>query len=139
MIHIDQGGSIAKTKYFFDRLNRYHIRFDVIGLSYYPWWQGTLMDLRENLASAANTYHKDIIVVETAYHWRPARETADRLRALPGNARRPAGIPGQIDPRRAGSAGQPRAREFSGGNRRWALAAALTRAVFLTKPETPCR
>lgn len=83
MIHIDQGGSIAKTRYFFDRLNRYHIRFDVIGLSYYPWWQGTLMDLRENLTTTANTYHKDIIVVETAWPWRPSRETADRLQPFP--------------------------------------------------------
>jgi arabinogalactan endo-1,4-beta-galactosidase len=83
MIHIDQGGSIARTKYFFDNLNRYKIPFDVIGFSYYPWWHGTLMDLRENLAFTANTYHKDIIVVETAYNWRPARETADRVGPFP--------------------------------------------------------
>ncbi len=83
MIHIDTGGSIAKTKYFFDNLNRYKIPFDVIGFSYYPWWHGTLMDLRENLAFTANTYHKDIIVVETAYNWRPARETAGRVGPFP--------------------------------------------------------
>jgi arabinogalactan endo-1,4-beta-galactosidase len=83
MIHIDQGGSIAKTKYFFDKFNRYKIPYDVIGFSYYPWWHGTLMDLRENLAFAANTYGKDIIVVETAYNWRPARETADRPGPFP--------------------------------------------------------
>jgi arabinogalactan endo-1,4-beta-galactosidase len=79
MIHIDQGGSVAKTKYFFDKLNRYKIPYDIIGFSYYPWWHGTLMDLRENLAFTANTYGKDIIVVETAYNWRPARETSDRV------------------------------------------------------------
>jgi arabinogalactan endo-1,4-beta-galactosidase len=83
MIHIDQGGSIAKTKYFFDRLNRCKISYDVIGFSYYPWWHGTLMDLRENLAFTANTYGKDIIVVETAYNWRPARETSDRAGPFP--------------------------------------------------------
>lgn len=83
MIHIDTGGSIAKTKYFFDHLSRYQIPFDAIGFSYYPWWQGTLMDLRENLAFAANTYHKDIFIVETAYHWRPARETAGRAGPFP--------------------------------------------------------
>ena len=66
-------------------MNRYHIRYDVIGFSYYPWWQGSLMDLRENLAFAANTYHKDVIVVETAYNWRPARETADRQGPFPEN------------------------------------------------------
>jgi arabinogalactan endo-1,4-beta-galactosidase len=83
MIHIDTGGSIAKTKYFFDHLNRYKIPFDVIGFSYYPWWQGTLMDLRDNLAFTAKRYQKDIIVVETAYNWRPARETANRVGPFP--------------------------------------------------------
>jgi arabinogalactan endo-1,4-beta-galactosidase len=83
LIHIDQGGSIAKTKYFFDNLNRYKIPYDVIGFSYYPWWHGTLLDLRNNLAFTANTYHKDIIVVETAYNWRPARESADRVGPFP--------------------------------------------------------
>jgi len=83
MIHFDQGGSIAQTKYFFDNLNRYKIHYDVIGFSYYPWWHGTLMDLRDNLAFTANTYGKDIIVVETAYNWRPARESADRVGPFP--------------------------------------------------------
>lgn len=83
MIHIDQGGSVAKTKYFFDQLNRYQIPYDVIGFSYYPWWHGTLMDLRENLAFTAKTYDKDIIIVETAYNWRPARETSDRVGPFP--------------------------------------------------------
>jgi len=78
MIHIDTGGSVPKTKYFFDHLNRYEIPFEVIGLSYYPWWQGSLLDLRETLAFACSAYHKDVMVVETAYHWRPARESADR-------------------------------------------------------------
>jgi arabinogalactan endo-1,4-beta-galactosidase len=83
MIHIDQGGSVAKTKYFFDNLNRYKIPYDVIGLSYYPWWHGTLMDLRENLAFAANEYGKDVIVVETAYYWKPNREPGDRVEPFP--------------------------------------------------------
>ena len=83
MIHIDQGGNMAKTKYFFDNLNRYEIPYDVIGFSYYPWWHGTLMDLRENLAFAVKTYNKDVIVVETAYHWQPSRETADRVEPFP--------------------------------------------------------
>ncbi|HEY1790194.1 MAG TPA: glycosyl hydrolase 53 family protein [Verrucomicrobiae bacterium] len=83
MIHIDQGGNIAKTKYFFDNLNRYGIQYEVIGFSFYPWWHGTLMDLRENLAFTANRYHKDIMVVETAYNWRAARETAGRAGPYP--------------------------------------------------------
>jgi arabinogalactan endo-1,4-beta-galactosidase len=79
MIHVDSGGSTAKTKWFFDNLNRYQIFYDVIGFSFYPWWQGSLEDLRENLAFTANTYGKDVIVVEAAYNWRPARESSGRV------------------------------------------------------------
>jgi len=71
MIHIDKGGDRKATKWFFDKLNSYDIPYDTIGQSYYPWWQGSLSDLRRNLKFMANEYHKDIIVVEAAYNWRP--------------------------------------------------------------------
>lgn len=73
MIHIDRGGDRQGTKWFFDKLNSYQIPFDVIGQSYYPWWHGSLLDLRENLIFMAAEYHKDIIVVETAYSWQPSQ------------------------------------------------------------------
>ena len=73
MIHIDKGGDKKTTKFFFDRLMSFGIEFDVIGQSYYPWWHGTLLDLRENLDFMANEYHKDIILVEVAYCWRPTQ------------------------------------------------------------------
>jgi arabinogalactan endo-1,4-beta-galactosidase len=72
MIHIDRGGDKVRTKEFFDRLNYYQVKFDVIGQSYYPWWQGSLNDLRENMIFMAKEYRKDIMVVEAAYNWRPA-------------------------------------------------------------------
>ncbi len=71
MIHLDKGGSKRATKSFFDRLNSYGVNYDVIGQSYYPWWHGSLLDLRENLMFMANEYQKDIILVEVAYCWRP--------------------------------------------------------------------
>ena len=71
MIHIDQGGNKIKTKYFFDKLNSYGIQYDVIGQSYYPWWHGSLLDLRECLNFTAREYKKDVFVVETAYNWKP--------------------------------------------------------------------
>ena len=72
MIHIDRGGDKVRTKEFFDKLNSYHVQYDVIGQSYYPWWQGSLRDLRENMAFMSRAYHKDIILVEVAYNWIPA-------------------------------------------------------------------
>lgn len=71
MIHIDRGGDLKGTKAFLDKLNSYDVPYDIIGQSYYPWWHGSLNDLRSNLEFMAARYQKDIIVVETAYNWRP--------------------------------------------------------------------
>ncbi len=67
MIQIDQGGNMVKTKYFFDHILSYEIEFDVIGQSYYPWWHGSLLDLRTNMNFMARTYKKPIMLVEVAY------------------------------------------------------------------------
>jgi arabinogalactan endo-1,4-beta-galactosidase len=74
MIHIDQGGNDETTKWFFDNLIVNRVPFDVIGQSYYPWWQGSLKDLKNNLEFMANRYKKPIIVAETAYDWRDGEE-----------------------------------------------------------------
>lgn len=71
MIHIDKGGNLRTTKAFFDKFHTYGIGYDVIGQSYYPWWHGSLLDLKENLEFMANEYRKDIILVEVAYNCRP--------------------------------------------------------------------
>ncbi len=82
MIHIDRGGDKEKTKAFFDKWHSYGIDYDVIGQSYYPWWHGSLLDLRENMIFMANEYNKDIILVEVAYNWRPS-EYRNKLAPFP--------------------------------------------------------
>ena len=69
MIHIDRGGDNNGSQWFFDHLIEQNVDFDIIGLSYYPWWQGTLSDLELNLNDLAQRYGKEIILVETAYPW----------------------------------------------------------------------
>ena len=69
MIHIDRGGSVGGTRWFFDHLLEQGVDFDLIGLSYYPWWHGSLDDLRANLAATARRYRKPIVLVETAFPW----------------------------------------------------------------------
>ncbi len=69
MIHIDRGGDNNSSKWFYDHLITQNAEFDIIGLSYYPWWQGTLNDLEFNLDDLAQRYDKEIIIVETAYPW----------------------------------------------------------------------
>ncbi|MDQ2800030.1 MAG: arabinogalactan endo-1,4-beta-galactosidase [Armatimonadota bacterium] len=69
MVHVDKGGNQEVCWHFFDHLQRREVQFDVIGLSYYPFWHGTLTDLKDNLAFLAAAYGKGIIVVETGYDW----------------------------------------------------------------------
>jgi len=67
VVHIDCGGDWPVTKWYFDHLNRAQVDYDVIGQSYYPNWHGTIDNLRDNLRETINHYHKDVMVVETAY------------------------------------------------------------------------
>ena len=69
MIHIDRGGDNSSSRWFYDKLSSLKVDFDIIGLSYYPWWHGTLTNLKSNMDDLASRYGKDIIVVETAYPW----------------------------------------------------------------------
>ncbi|MBI4873067.1 MAG: glycosyl hydrolase 53 family protein [Acidobacteria bacterium] len=72
MIQIAKGGDVRGTRYFLSKIAGYGIHYDVIGQSYYPWWHGTLLDLRDNLYVMATEYDKDIMLVEVAYNCRPA-------------------------------------------------------------------
>lgn len=69
MIHLDRGGDNAGARWFLENLAARDVAFDVIGLSYYPWWHGTLAQLEANLDDLAVRYGKDVVVVETAYPW----------------------------------------------------------------------
>jgi arabinogalactan endo-1,4-beta-galactosidase len=71
MIHVDAGGNAATTSWFLRNIEDREVEYDLIGLSYYPWWHGGIGGLRENLRKTAEAFGKGILVVETAYPWRP--------------------------------------------------------------------
>jgi arabinogalactan endo-1,4-beta-galactosidase len=73
MIHIERSGDYDVAVSFFDNLISRHVHFDVIGLSYYPYWHGDLPTMQKNLLMLALRYRRPIIVVETAYNWTPGR------------------------------------------------------------------
>ena len=64
MLHIALGGQNDEAVFFIDQVLARKVHFDVIGLSYYPRWHGTLDDLRDNLNDLQRRYNKDLIVVE---------------------------------------------------------------------------
>ncbi|MDQ0849976.1 arabinogalactan endo-1,4-beta-galactosidase [Arthrobacter sp. B3I9] len=69
MLHVETGGDAEASKYFFDNLVARGVPFDLIGLSYYPFWNGPLSKLETCLHELSTRYRKDVIVAETAYPW----------------------------------------------------------------------
>lgn len=75
MIHLDQGGKFVFLKEWFDSMIEAGLQpFDVIGVSFYPFWHGTFMDLKNSLEGLAERYQLPVIVVETAHPWRRSTE-----------------------------------------------------------------
>jgi arabinogalactan endo-1,4-beta-galactosidase len=69
LIHFDDGSKQNRNKWFFDNLFSRGIDCDIICVSYYPMYHGSMDELSSNLAFLANSYNKDIFVVETGYPW----------------------------------------------------------------------
>jgi len=67
MLHAASGGSISESTAFMDSLLKYDVEFDVLGLSYYLCWHGTLTDLENNISYLSSNYNHKIVVVETNY------------------------------------------------------------------------
>jgi arabinogalactan endo-1,4-beta-galactosidase len=69
MIHFDQGGDNAQSRAFYDHIVAQHVPFDVIGLSYYPFFHGPLTAMRANVDDLATRYDKPIVIAESQYPW----------------------------------------------------------------------
>lgn len=67
MLHLDNGGRNDVYRDWFDRyFAAGGADFDVIGLSYYPFWHGPMEGLARNMADLAGRYGRDMIVTETS-------------------------------------------------------------------------
>jgi arabinogalactan endo-1,4-beta-galactosidase len=69
MMHYDQGGNNQLSQAFYQNLISRGVPFDVIGLSYYPFFHGTISQLRNNVDALATQFHKPIVIAETQYAW----------------------------------------------------------------------
>ncbi|WP_320777429.1 arabinogalactan endo-1,4-beta-galactosidase [Streptomyces sp. CRN 30] len=69
-LHLAEGGDLEGTRWWFDNAVANGVRFDVIGLSYYGYWHGSLHDFQTTLDDAAARYGRPVYVAETAYPFR---------------------------------------------------------------------
>lgn len=66
MIHLDNGGNNELYRRWFDHYIDAGADFDYIGLSYYPFWHGSLDQLEYNMNDIAVRYNKDLIIAEVS-------------------------------------------------------------------------
>ena len=84
VVHVDQGNNNARFRTFFDNATTNNVKYDVIGMSYYPYWLGSnytasIADLEYNLKDIASRYNKEVMVVEVGGDFTLVQNTYDML------------------------------------------------------------
>lgn len=75
IIHTEKAGDWDITKSYYQHLRRYGVNYDIIGLSYYPMWHGTIPNLGENLKRLNWLFpDKPVMIVETAAYYSHERD-----------------------------------------------------------------
>ena len=87
VVHIDEGNNNSKFRWFFDYATAYQVKYDVIGMSYYPFWLNsdytvTIQNLSANLNDMASRYNKEVMVVEVGGDYTLIQNTHDMLVAV---------------------------------------------------------
>jgi arabinogalactan endo-1,4-beta-galactosidase len=70
IVHVDEGDNQVKFNTFYDNALKMNVKYDVIGLSYYPYWvkkdyTETISNLENNMNDLVKKYGKEVMVVET--------------------------------------------------------------------------
>ncbi|WP_217235261.1 arabinogalactan endo-1,4-beta-galactosidase [Streptomyces sp. AC555_RSS877] len=67
ILHLANGGDNGLYRWWFDNAVSYGVDFDIIGLSYYPFWHGPVEQAAANMADITARYGKPCVIAETAY------------------------------------------------------------------------
>ncbi|WP_396181113.1 glycosyl hydrolase 53 family protein, partial [Flavobacterium sp.] len=86
IVHVDEGNNNAKFRTFFDNATAQNVKYDIIGLSYYPYWikkdyTETIADLEFNLNDMVNRYNKEVMIVEVGGEDDKVQNTYELLKA----------------------------------------------------------
>ncbi len=70
IVHTDRPSNAQYNKFYYGKLIGNNVDFDVIGLSYYPFWHGFLSDLKKGLDAIKTEFpEKTVQIVETGYYF----------------------------------------------------------------------
>jgi len=67
IIHLAQGASFSTFDNFFGKMEANSVPYDIIGLSYYSYWHGSLADFADNMNRISAKYGKPVCVMEMSY------------------------------------------------------------------------
>jgi arabinogalactan endo-1,4-beta-galactosidase len=67
ILHLANGGDNGLYRWWFDNAVSHGVDFDIIGLSYYPFWHGPVEQAAANMADITARYGKPCVIAETAY------------------------------------------------------------------------
>jgi arabinogalactan endo-1,4-beta-galactosidase len=87
IVHLDQGDNNSRFRWFFDNAKSNNVKYDVIGLSYYPYWLNSdytvsIANLENNLKDMVSRYGKEVMVVEVGGDYTKVQNTYDMLLAV---------------------------------------------------------
>lgn len=89
ILHLDRGNDSARFRTWFDNAKAHGAKYDVIGLSYYPYWLPgkpdytlSIDDLGNNMNDLVARYGKEVMVVEVGGEDTKAQNTYDMLVAV---------------------------------------------------------
>ena len=89
ILHVDQGNNKERFRWWFDNATKHGAKYDIIGLSYYPYWlEGkpdytkTINDLGSNMNDLVQRYDKYVMVVEVGGEDNKVQNTYDMLTAV---------------------------------------------------------
>lgn len=66
VLHLDFGTDNKLYRDWFSKIEPYHLEYDIIGMSYYPHWNGGIDKLLENMNDISSMFQKDVMVAETS-------------------------------------------------------------------------
>jgi len=70
IIHIERAGNHSYTLNYYTKLDKYNVDYDIIGLSYYPFWHKGLDQLSTTLNTLEKNFpNREVQIVETAYYY----------------------------------------------------------------------
>jgi arabinogalactan endo-1,4-beta-galactosidase len=74
LVHLECGGDSQRVQWWLNNAQKFGLdNYDVLGLSYYTQWSGSLVQLSKTLNVVTSTFKKPVVIAETAYPWTSKR------------------------------------------------------------------